>query len=58
MWLVRGDTLEIFGFTPGGYTQAEASQFFPNIDVSALYRQVMTAVADGVSPPRAIRSVV
>ena len=58
VWLVRGETLAIFLFSPGGYTQVNVSQFFPDVDVTALYRQVMAAVSDGVSPPRAIRSVV
>lgn len=57
VWLIRGDTLAIFALLPDGYDQADSSQFFPEVDVSNLYRQVISAVADGASPPRAIRSI-
>ncbi|MEO1353673.1 MAG: Uma2 family endonuclease [Cyanobacteria bacterium J06635_15] len=58
VWLIRGDVLAIFVLTSGGYTQTESSQFFPDIAISKLYQHVITAVAEGASPPRAIRSVV
>ena len=57
VWLIRGDTLVIFALTPEGYDQAESSQFFPEVDTPNLYQQVIAAVAEGASPPRAIRSV-
>lgn len=57
VWLIRGETLAIFALAPDGYNQAESSQFFPEVDVSNFYQQVMAAVADGASPPRAIRSI-
>lgn len=56
VWLVRGKTLAIFGLTAEGYRPAESSQFFPDIDIAQLYQQIMDAVADGASPPSAIRS--
>ena len=58
VWLIRGSTLEIFGLTPEGYIQTDSSQFFPEVAMPKLYQQVITAVADGASPPRAIRSVI
>jgi Uma2 family endonuclease len=58
VWLIRGNVLVIFGLTSGGYTQSESSQFFPDIAVPQLYQQVIAAVADGASPPRAIRSII
>ena len=58
VWLIRGHTLKIFVLTPEGYVQVDSSQFFPGIAMSSLYQQVLTAVADGASPPRAIRSVI
>jgi Uma2 family endonuclease len=58
VWLIRRDVLAIFGLTSGGYTQAESSQFFPDTAIPKLYQQVMAAIADGASPPGAIRSVV
>ena len=58
VWLIRGDVLAIFMLTPGGYTPADASQFFPDIAIPTLYQQVIAAVAEGASPPRAIRSVI
>ena len=57
VWLIRGDALAIFALTSEGYEQVEPSQFFPEVDVPNLYHQVMVAIADGASPPRAIRSV-
>lgn len=57
VWLIRGDTLAIFALVSDEYAQAESSQFFPEVDVSNLYQQVMAAVADSASPPRAIRSI-
>jgi len=57
VWLVRGKALTIFGLTPEGYVPVESSQFFPDIVMAKLYEQVITAVAEGASPPRAIRSV-
>jgi len=56
VWLVRGKTLTIFGLTPEGYLPVESSQFFPEIATAQLYQQVIEAVAEGASPPRAIRS--
>ena len=58
VWLIRGDILAIFDLTPGGYAQTESSQFFPNTDIPKLFQQVMAAIAEGASPPRAIRSLV
>ncbi|MEL6160438.1 MAG: Uma2 family endonuclease [Cyanobacteria bacterium J06627_32] len=57
VWLIRGDALAIFVRASKRYNQVESSQFFPEVDVPNLYRRVMVAVADGASPPRAIRSV-
>ena len=57
VWLIRGESLAIFVLASKGYKQAESSQFFPEVDVPNLYQRVMTAVANGASPPRAIRSV-
>lgn len=57
VWLIRGDTLAIFTLALDRYDQAESSQFFHEVNMSNLYQQVMAAVADGASPPRAIRSV-
>ena len=56
VWLVRGKTLTIFGLTPEGYVPVESSQFFSDIAMAQLYKQVIEAVAEGASPPRAIRS--
>ena len=58
IWLIRGDTLEIFILTPERYIQTDFSQFFSDVDMPRLYQQVIAAVADGASPPRAIRSVI
>lgn len=58
VWLIRGDSLAIFVLMPGGYSQTESSHFFPDTDMPKLYQQVVTAVAEGASPPRAIRSIV
>lgn len=58
VWIIRGDTLAIFGLTAEGYVQIDSSQFFPDVAMPQLYQQVIAAVADGASPPRAIRSVV
>jgi Uma2 family endonuclease len=58
VWLIRGNVLVIFGLTSGGYTQSGSSQFFPDTAIPQLYQQVITAVADGASPPGAIRSIV
>ena len=58
VWLIRGDVLAIFVLTSGGYTQAESSHFFPDTAIPKLYQQVIAAVAEGASPPRAIRSMV
>ena len=58
VWLIRGDILAIFVLTSEGYSQAASSQFFPEGDVPRLYQQVMAAVAEGASPPSAIRLVV
>lgn len=58
VWLIRGDILTIFVLTPGGYSQAESSQFFSDVAIPKLYQQVIAAVAEGASPPRAIRSIV
>jgi len=58
IWLIRGDGLTIFGLTFSGYAQTESSQFFPDMAIPKLYQQVMSAIAEGASPPRAIRSVV
>ena len=57
VWLIRGDTLVIFALAPEGYNQAESSQFFPEVDTPNLYQQVIAAVAEGASPPKAIRSI-
>ena len=57
VWLIRGDVLAIFGLTSGGYAQTESSQFFADAAISKLYQQVMAAIAEGASPPRAIRSI-
>ncbi|RZM83037.1 Uma2 family endonuclease [Leptolyngbya iicbica LK] len=57
VWLIRGDRLAVFTLTVDGYQPAEVSQFFPEIDLSSLYQQVVAAVSKGASPPRAIRSV-
>ena len=57
VWLIRGNVLAIFGLTSGGYAQTESSQFFPEIAIPKLYQQVMAAIAEGASPPRAIRSI-
>ena len=58
VWLIRGDVLAIFVLTSNGYTQAESSQFFPDSAIPKRYQQVIAAVVEGASPPRAIRSVV
>lgn len=58
VWLIRGDVLAIFVLASGGYSQAESSQFFLDIAIPKLYQQVISAVAEGASPPRAIRSIV
>ena len=58
VWLIRGDVLAIFGLTSGGYAQTESSQFFADAAIPNLYQQVMAAIAEGASPPRAIRSIV
>lgn len=58
VWLVQEATLSIFAFTSAGYSPVSTSQFFPNLAIPQLYRQVITAVAEGISPPRAIRSVI
>ena len=58
VWLIRGDVLAIFVLTSNGYTQAESSQFFPDTAIPKRYQQVIAAVVEGASPPRAIRSVV
>ncbi|MEO0535652.1 MAG: Uma2 family endonuclease [Cyanobacteria bacterium P01_A01_bin.123] len=58
VWLIRGDTLDIFVLTSGEYMQVDSSQFFPDVDVPTLYQQVVAAIANGASPPRAIRSVI
>jgi Uma2 family endonuclease len=58
VWLIRGNMLAIFVLTSGGYSQAESSQFFPDTAIPKLYQQVMAAVAEGASPPGAIRSIV
>lgn len=58
VWLIRGDSLEIFVLTPEGYLQTESSQFFLDVAIPGLYQQVIAAVAEGASPPRAIRSVI
>ena len=58
VWLIRGNTLAIFGLTAGAYTQADASQFFPDVAVPGLYQRVIAAIANGASPPSAIRSVI
>lgn len=57
VWLIRENRLEIFALTAEGYGSVGASQFFPDIAVPTLYQQVIAAIVDGVSPPRAIRSV-
>ncbi|MEM6435428.1 MAG: Uma2 family endonuclease [Cyanobacteria bacterium P01_D01_bin.115] len=58
VWLIRGDILAIFALTSEGYTQAESSQFFPDTAIPQRYQQVMAAITEGASPPRAIRSVI
>ncbi|MDB9524765.1 Uma2 family endonuclease [Oscillatoria sp. CS-180] len=58
VWLIRGDVLAIFALASGRYTKAESSQFFPDTAIPKLYHQVMAAIAEGASPPRAIRSVI
>ncbi|WP_322743557.1 Uma2 family endonuclease [Vasconcelosia minhoensis] len=58
VWLIRGNTLSIYVQTPGEYNQTESSQFFPDIAIPKLYQQVTAAVAEGASPPRAIRSII
>ena len=57
VWLIRGDTLAIFALAPEGYDQAESSELFPEVDISNLYQQVIVTVAEGASPPKAIRSI-
>ncbi|MGG6240320.1 Uma2 family endonuclease [Nodosilinea sp. AN01ver1] len=56
VWLIRGDVLAIFALTLQGYSPTESSQFFPDLAIPKLYQQVIAAVAEGASPPRAIRS--
>ncbi|PSN13562.1 Uma2 family endonuclease [filamentous cyanobacterium CCT1] len=56
VWLIRGDALAIFALTPQGYSQTKFSQFFPDLAIPKLYQQVIAAIAEGASPPRAIRS--
>jgi Uma2 family endonuclease len=58
VWLIRGNELAIFTLTPTGYNQANASQFFPDVAMPQLYQQIVAAVGDGMSPPRAIRAVI
>jgi Uma2 family endonuclease len=58
VWLIRGNVLAIFGLTSRGYAPAESSQFFPDTAIPKLYQQVMAAIAEGASPPGAIRSIV
>jgi Uma2 family endonuclease len=58
VWLIRGDALAIFALTSGGYTQTESSQFLPDVAIAKLYQQVIAAVTEGASPPRAIRSII
>jgi len=58
IWIIRGDTLRIFVLAGERYVQANSSQFFPGIDMASLYQQVISAVAGGASPSRAIRSVI
>jgi Uma2 family endonuclease len=57
VWLIRGDTLEISVLTSKGYIKTGSSQFFPDLAIPGLYQQVIAAIANGASPPRAIRSV-
>ena len=57
VWLIREKVLTIFALTPRGYTPVEVSQFFPDVVIATLYRQVMAAIEEGSSPPSAIRSV-
>jgi len=58
VWLIRGDSLAIFALTAEGYHQTNASQFFSDVALPSLYQQVVAAVADGASPPSAIRSII
>ncbi|MEM7061863.1 MAG: Uma2 family endonuclease [Cyanobacteria bacterium P01_B01_bin.77] len=58
VWLIRGTVLAIFTLTSEGYIPTKSSQFFPDISISNLYQQVITVVSEGVSPPRAIRTVI
>ena len=56
VWIIRGDTLAIFAIAPEGCVQTDSSQFFSDVDIPQLYQQVISAVVDGASPPKAIRS--
>ena len=58
VWLIRGKVLAIFALTSGSYSQTKTSQFFPDMDMPKRYQQVIAAVAEGASPPSAIRSAV
>ena len=58
VWLIREDTLAIFTLASEDYIQTDSSQFFPDIAIPALYQQVIAVIAEGASPPRAIRSVI
>ncbi|MEM7796809.1 MAG: Uma2 family endonuclease [Cyanobacteria bacterium P01_C01_bin.118] len=58
VWLLRGESVEICSLTSEGYTKTETSQFFPDVAMPGLYEQVMAAIANDASPPRAIRSVI
>ena len=58
VWLIRENVLSIFVLTSEGYAQVASSQFLPAFDMPKLYQQVMASIGEGISPPRAIRSVI
>ena len=57
VWLIRASELAVFALSSAGYVKQSHSQFFPNIDLRKAYRNVLGAIANGASPPRAIRQV-
>jgi len=57
VWLIRANELAVFAMTSEFYVEQSRSQFFPNVDLQQTYRDVLGAIANGASSPRAIRQV-
>lgn len=57
VWLTRANELAVFTRISEFYAEQSRSQFFPDVDLKQTYQDVLGAIANGASHPRAIRQV-